>query len=128
MKIYVLTLTTGRHEDVRTTLLRSYIQKEEAERERLIESVRLEEVVRKSVRVGKLLDDWIDEHPGPLRCGDCVCGTPKTCEACNGWTTLYSIAQETIHKDVGFDPSLFPRGADEGFSVSVVEIELMGGV
>lgn len=125
-KVYVLVLTSGRYEEKHVSVIRAHTNKEAAETDKLETLVKLEEIVRKGVRVGKLLDDWIDENPAPAlaACKCCTLNGNELCDACTGWNTLYDIAKDSINKDVGFDPASYPLYANEGFWITIHEVEL----
>jgi hypothetical protein len=123
MKVYALVLTCGDEGRNSTSIIAAYISKDAAEERKLSELVRLEEVVRLHIQSCKLMDDWVDENPYTFGSIDCKC-TDTTCDTCKGWGVLYDVVKAATHKDIGYQHPM-PRYADEGFTIDVVETELI---
>jgi hypothetical protein len=121
-KVYVLVLSCG-YEGERT-LLRGHVSKDAATEDKLRELVRLEEIVRKHISCEKRCDDWIIENPPP-GLGVCKCGPKEPCSACSAYDVVYTAMRDAIHREEGYDPNTYPAYAQEGFSITVDEIEVI---
>lgn len=128
MRIHVLKLTTGDC-DKHTFILASHCSPVAAESDRARRMEHLHELVRKYKLCDKLCQDFYEENPPPSM-NVCTCSAKSTerCAACEGWNTVFKLAQEEICKQERFNPVEYYPLLHEGFSLAVEETELYGTV